>query len=227
MHPCHPVVSSTACQYLLACHRFMCDYRLPKLECPISCNYNILVYNGLDDLALPYLKLIRALEYHFTMRSSLTILLALCLSTLSLALQWKTFDISSMLLEEEKNKIQYLDTNGNAQRLEHILRNGGANSLKMRIWVNPSDGIYNLDYAVRIGRRAKDAGLPVVINLHYSDTWADPAHQSKPSAWNGMSDDAVYRTPPFMLYSTNLSISSSTKFVPTPPRFSMPSTTPA
>ncbi|RPA81941.1 glycosyl hydrolase 53 [Ascobolus immersus RN42] len=121
----------------------------------------------------------------------LSLLLALCLSTLSLALQWKTFDISSMLLEEEKNKIQYLDVNGNQQRLENILRNGGANSLKMRIWVNPSDGIYNLDYAVRLGRRIKDAGLPVVINLHYSDTWADPAHQSKPSAWAGLSTDAL------------------------------------
>ncbi|KAI5803962.1 family 53 glycosyl hydrolase [Peziza echinospora] len=123
---------------------------------------------------------------------SLSLLLSLLLATtLAAALQWKTFDISSLLLEEEKNKIQYLNTNGSPEKLETILRNGGANSLKMRIWVNPSDGIYNLDYAVRLGRRIKDAGLPVVLNLHYSDTWADPGHQAKPAAWASLSTDQL------------------------------------
>lgn len=51
--------------------------------------------------------------------------------------------------------------------------------------MNPSDGVYNLDYALKLGARAKAAGLSVTLNLHYSDTWADPGHQTTPAAWAG------------------------------------------
>jgi arabinogalactan endo-1,4-beta-galactosidase len=30
-----------------------------------------------------------------------------------------------------------------------------------------------------------------VLNLHYSDTWADPGHQTKPAAWQSLSSDAL------------------------------------
>lgn len=128
------------------------------------------------------------------MRFSILSLLALSAGLASAALQWKAYDISSLLHEESEAKIQYLNTNGQPQNLEWILKNGGANALKMRIWVNPSDGKYNLDYAVRLGKRIRDAGLPVILNLHYSDTWADPGHQTKPRGWEGLSTDQVRAT---------------------------------
>lgn len=121
------------------------------------------------------------------MRGALA-LFAAALPFLASALQWETFDISSLIHEEGEKKIQYQDVNGNNNKLEWILKAGGANSFKTRIWVN---GQYNLDYALKVGRRARDAGLPMVLNLHYSDTWADPAHQTKPSAWAGLSTDAL------------------------------------
>lgn len=99
------------------------------------------------------------------------------------ALTWKTFDISSLLVEEAAN-VKYQDVNGNTKNLEVILKENGMNNVKIRIWVNPSDGIYNLDYAVKLGLRAKAAGLSVTLNLHYSDTWADPGHQTTPAAWS-------------------------------------------
>ena len=34
-----------------------------------------------------------------------------------------------------------------------------------------------------MSRRAAAAGLRVLVDLHYSDTWADPDHQTKPAAW--------------------------------------------
>ena len=31
--------------------------------------------------------------------------------------------------------------------------------------------------------RAKNAGMKIMIDFHYSDSWADPGHQTKPAAW--------------------------------------------
>jgi arabinogalactan endo-1,4-beta-galactosidase len=106
------------------------------------------------------------------------------------ALHWKTHDISSLLVEEKK-KVTYKSSSGAIQPLEQILKAGGANSVKIRLWVDPPSGEYNLEYGLRLGRRAKEAGLAVVINFHYSDTWADPGHQIKPKKWEGLSTDAL------------------------------------
>ena len=34
-----------------------------------------------------------------------------------------------------------------------------------------------------MARRAADQGFRVMIDFHYSDTWADPGKQAKPAAW--------------------------------------------
>lgn len=52
----------------------------------------------------------------------------------SAALSWKTHDISSLLLEEAKG-VSYQDVNGTATALETIIKNSGANSVKIRVWV--------------------------------------------------------------------------------------------
>ena len=49
--------------------------------------------------------------------------------------------------------------------------------------MNPSGGHYNLDYNIRLARRVKAAGMGVHLNMHLSDTWADPAHQVSPRRW--------------------------------------------
>jgi arabinogalactan endo-1,4-beta-galactosidase len=54
--------------------------------------------------------------------------------------------------------------------LEQILAQAGVNSIRQRIWVNPSDGNYNLDYNVALARRVRAAGMSVYLNLHFSDT---------------------------------------------------------
>ncbi|KAF2401254.1 glycosyl hydrolase 53 [Trichodelitschia bisporula] len=101
------------------------------------------------------------------------------------ALTWKTQDISSLLVEEAKGVV-YKSLEGSAHPLEALMKQGGANSAKIRVWVNPPDGNYNLNYALKLGKRAQAAGLAVVLNLHYSDTWADPGHQIKPAAWSNL-----------------------------------------
>lgn len=68
-------------------------------------------------------------------------------------------------------------TSGTAEAFETILKSSGVNTVRQRLWVNPSDGVYNLDYNVKLAKRAKAAGLNIYLDMHFSDTWADPTHQ--------------------------------------------------
>src|SRR5688572_12580091 len=98
------------------------------------------------------------------------------------ALQYVGVDWSSVLVEERAG-ISYTTQSGSSQPLERILADAGVDTVRQRVWVNPSNGDYNLDYNIAIAKRAQAQGLKVYIDLHLSDTWADPAHQDIPSGW--------------------------------------------
>ncbi|PTU17148.1 hypothetical protein P175DRAFT_0536355 [Aspergillus ochraceoroseus IBT 24754] len=110
-----------------------------------------------------------------------------CLPLLVLAnaagLTYHGADLSSLLIEE-KAGITYKNLNGRPQALETILDQHGVNSVRQRVWVNPSDGSYNLDYNLKLAKRVRAAGMSVYLDLHLSDTWADPVHQTTPSGWS-------------------------------------------
>lgn len=65
----------------------------------------------------------------------------------------------------------------------------GVNSIRLRVWVNPTDGWNNIDDVVLKARRAESLGLRTMIDFHFSDTWADPGHQEMPAAWKSLSFD--------------------------------------
>jgi arabinogalactan endo-1,4-beta-galactosidase len=67
-----------------------------------------------------------------------------------------------------------------------ILRAHGSNGFRLRLFVNPSGDdvqVNDLEYTVRMAHRVKAAGASLLLDLHYSDTWADPGHQVTPAAW--------------------------------------------
>lgn len=68
-----------------------------------------------------------------------------------------------------------------------LMKSIGMNTIRLRVWVNPGTGWNNLPDVVTKAIRANRLGLRVMINFHYSDTWADPAQQTKPAAWAFMS----------------------------------------
>jgi len=103
-------------------------------------------------------------------------------TVLSASIQYLGHDISS-LLTLEGSGTTYRGLDGKVTALEHILQQGGMNAVRLRVWVNPSNGVYNLDYTIKLAQRAKSAGLALYVDLHYSDTWADPAHQTPPASW--------------------------------------------
>jgi arabinogalactan endo-1,4-beta-galactosidase len=106
------------------------------------------------------------------------------------ALPYKGVDWSSLLIEERAGKT-YKSTSGAVQPLETILKNNGVNTVRQRIWVNPSDGNYNLDYNIQLAKRAKAAGLQIYLDFHYSDNWADPGKQVVPAAWKSLNKDQL------------------------------------
>lgn len=106
----------------------------------------------------------------------------LCVSSVSAALTYKGVDWSSLIVEERAG-ISYKSASGQVQPLEQILKANGVNTVRQRVWVNPSNGDYNMAYNIVLAKRAKAAGLGVYVDFHYSDTWADPAHQAIPNGW--------------------------------------------
>jgi len=92
------------------------------------------------------------------------------------ALLFKGADWSSVPVTEAAG-ITYKTTAGVTEPFETLLKNAGSNTVRQRLWVNPSDGIYNLAYNLKLAARAKAAGLGLYLDLHFSDTWADPGHQ--------------------------------------------------
>ncbi|CAH0028182.1 unnamed protein product [Clonostachys rhizophaga] len=126
------------------------------------------------------------------MRFSIIAAALSALSTTSVsALTYKGVDWSSVAVEEGKG-ISYTD-GGSTLPLEQILKNNGVNSVRQRVWVNPSNGEYNLDYNLKLAKRAKAQGLSVYLTLHFSDTWADPGKQGIPSGWPTAIDDLAWK----------------------------------
>ncbi|KAL4808509.1 Arabinogalactan endo-beta-1,4-galactanase A [Aspergillus unguis] len=107
----------------------------------------------------------------------------LALVPLSQALTYIGADISSLPIEENSGTA-YKNLNGETEAFESILADNGVNSIRQRLWVNPSDGNYDLDYNVALAKRATAAGMSVYLDLHLSDTWADAGDQTTPSTWS-------------------------------------------
>ncbi len=66
-----------------------------------------------------------------------------------------------------------------------LMKSLGFNTIRLRVWVNPSPAYNNTADVVAKALRAKALGLRVMIDFHYSDSWADPGKQTKPAAWVG------------------------------------------
>jgi arabinogalactan endo-1,4-beta-galactosidase len=80
--------------------------------------------------------------------------------------------------------VRFRDRHG-VRPVERIFADHGANYIRLRIWTNPPPGYSTEATALAMARRAKRAGLNILLDLHYSDFWADPGHQNTPAAWQG------------------------------------------
>lgn len=94
----------------------------------------------------------------------------------------KGADISWLTEMEAAGKLFY-NSSGTAQDCIEILKNQGMNSIRLRVWVDPLNGWNNTADVIAKAVRAKNLGMRIMIDFHYSDSWADPGQQNKPAAW--------------------------------------------
>ncbi len=104
----------------------------------------------------------------------------------------------STLLEVEECGGKFYDGGREADAME-ILQSHGVGLVRLRLWNDPygpdgqpyGAGTCDLPRVMKLAARAKALGLPWMLDLHYSDFWADPAKQFPPKAWAGMDAAAL------------------------------------
>ena len=70
-----------------------------------------------------------------------------------------------------------------------VLTDTGVDAIRLRVWVDPEGGWSGKDDVVALGKRVTAAGLPLMVDFHYSDFFADPGNQTVPAAWKADSGD--------------------------------------
>ncbi len=111
-------------------------------------------------------------------------------------------DLSSVSMVEANGGVYY--DSGKQKDPFVLLRQYGCNLVRVRLFNNPeatggysADGYCGINDVVQTIQRAKNAGMAVNLDLHFSDTWADPSHQAMPAAWSSVATldvlkDSVY-----------------------------------
>ncbi len=101
-------------------------------------------------------------------------------------------DASEIAQIEQLGSVYY-NENGVAEDPLRILADDGANYARIRIWNDPYDsngdpymgGTNDLATDIHLAKRAKAAGMKVLLDFHYSDFWTDPENYNCPKAWTG------------------------------------------
>ncbi len=131
-------------------------------------------------------------------QSILAILLCLC--TIAGFAQKKLVGGDISLLPEYASST-YKDNAGNVVQPLELFKSEGLNAMRVRIFVNPDkypgsdkdpNACQDLEYVKALGKQIKDAGFKLMLDFHYSDTWADPAKQWTPEEWKTLSNDELY-----------------------------------
>jgi arabinogalactan endo-1,4-beta-galactosidase len=103
-----------------------------------------------------------------------------------------------MLPEIEKAGGVFRTSDGTAGDAVALLHDDGCNLFRVRLFVSPATDFnksygatQDLQYVRAMAKRIKATGASFLLDIHYSDTWADPSHQTKPAAWQDLSFDAL------------------------------------
>lgn len=93
----------------------------------------------------------------------------------------------SFLPESRQSGQTFFNQNNVAEDMLSTFKNAGGNVVRLRLWVNPTTPNSGFNSVKTLSQEIKNMGLKVMITVHYSDSWADPAHQNKPLAWQNLS----------------------------------------
>lgn len=132
----------------------------------------------------------------------LLLLLTLGVTCGAMAQKYVGGDIS-LLPEYINANATYYDSKGQSVTSPlQLFKDEGMNAMRVRLFVNPSqytgsdkdpNACQDLEYVKKLGKQIKDAGFDLILDFHYSDTWADPAKQWTPAKWVNLSDEELYQ----------------------------------
>ena len=118
---------------------------------------------------------------------------------------WLGGDIS-MMSANARNGVIYKDSCGMTVDPYDLFRQQGWNMMRVRLFVDPRNApgahhdqgvCQDLDYVADLCKTIRARGFEVMLDFHYSDTWADPAKQFTPKRWEGLDAralaDSIYR----------------------------------
>ncbi len=91
-------------------------------------------------------------------------------------------DISWLTQLESEGEVFY-NSDGVETECTALMREIGMNAVRYRVWVDPAKGWNNKSDVLAKCLRAQKLGMRIMIDFHYSDTWADPGTQLIPEAW--------------------------------------------
>ena len=99
-------------------------------------------------------------------------------------------DISSLKKSEDCGGVYCYEDGTQADALK-ILKDHGMNWARIRVWVDSPDGYHGKSQLLEIAERLKAHNIKLLVDFHYSDTWADPGKQPKPAKWENLDFDGL------------------------------------
>ncbi len=123
-------------------------------------------------------------------------MLACCMAATTANAQKYVGGDISMLTKYEEAGVVYKNKSGNTVQALTFFKEQGLNAMRVRLFVDPSRDAdkavcQDLAYVKALGKRIKDCGMKLMLDFHYSDTWADPAKQWTPDAWKNLNDEQL------------------------------------
>lgn len=92
----------------------------------------------------------------------------------------------SWTTELEKNGDKFYNKNNQQRECTALMKELGMNAIRLRVWVNPRNYWSSKEDMLTLAKRADALGMGVMVDLHYSDSWADPGQQRIPAAWKSL-----------------------------------------
>ena len=96
-------------------------------------------------------------------------------------------DVSSTTQITRQSK-KFYNRAGQQKSLMAALKEQGANSVRLRVLVSPSNNDFNTAYAKTLGNQAKTQGLSIMLDMHYCDWWGDNV---KPKGWKNYNSEKL------------------------------------
>jgi arabinogalactan endo-1,4-beta-galactosidase len=102
----------------------------------------------------------------------------------------KAIDLS-FVPEIRQSGIITKNSNLQAEDMLQTVKNSNYNTIRLRLWKNPSNVHSGFEEVKTFANEIKSKGMQVWLTVHYSDTWADPGAQTKPQQWTGIGFQAL------------------------------------